>query len=87
MGNLIFLVGAIALSVVGSVVLWMRNRPATSTLSSIDAFKREMTALGSERPVGPPAGPAPRPSAGTVRAVAPDPATQGHPDGVDVGGS
>jgi len=41
LGNLIFLVGAIGLSVVGSVVLWMRNRPATSTLSSIDAFKRE----------------------------------------------
>jgi hypothetical protein len=52
MGNLIFLVGAIALSVVGSVLLWLRHREPTSFMSSIDDFSREMTALSGERPTG-----------------------------------
>lgn len=50
MGNLIFLVVALALSVVGSVVLWLRHRPPTSVMSSIDGFRDEMSALARERP-------------------------------------
>jgi hypothetical protein len=49
-GNLIFLVGAVVLSVVGSVWLWLRNRPPTSVMSSIDGFREEMSALAGERP-------------------------------------
>lgn len=51
MGNLIFLVGAITLSIVGSVLLWLRYRKPTSFMSSIDDFQAEMTALSSDRPV------------------------------------
>ena len=50
MGNLIFLVGALVLSVVGSVWLWLRNRPPTSVMSSIEGFREEMSALSGERP-------------------------------------
>lgn len=59
MGNLIFLVGALVLSVVGSVWLWLRNRPPTSVMSSIDGFRQEMSALAGERP-SPTTGPSPR---------------------------
>jgi hypothetical protein len=52
MGNLVFLVGAIALSVAGSIVLWLRHREPTSFMSSIDDFQREMTALSGHRPAG-----------------------------------
>jgi hypothetical protein len=68
MGNLVFLVGAIALSVVGSVVLWLRHREPTSFMSSIDDFSREMTALSGERPSGEPA--PGRPSVGPLRPAA-----------------
>lgn len=50
MGNLIFLVGAIALSIVGSVLLWLRYRKPTSFMSSIDDFQAEMSALSAGRP-------------------------------------
>lgn len=50
MGNLIFLVGAIGLSIVGSTLLWLRYRKPTSFMSSIDDFRSEMSALGGERP-------------------------------------
>lgn len=50
MGNLIFLVGAIGLSVVGSLFLWYRQHRPSSHLDSVAEFQREMSALGSERP-------------------------------------
>lgn len=50
MGNLIFLVVAVGLSIVGSVWLWLRNRPPTSVTSSIEGFRQEMSALAGERP-------------------------------------
>jgi hypothetical protein len=46
-GNLIFLVVALGLSVAGSVLLWLRYRQPTSVMSSVDGFQREMEALGS----------------------------------------
>ncbi len=57
-------------------------------MSSIDAFKREMSALASERPPTGPntVGPAPRPSGGTVRAVNPDEVSDDRDGSVDVGG-
>ena len=45
MSGALFLVGAIALSIVGSVALWLRSRPPTSFESGIDDFAR---ALGAD---------------------------------------
>lgn len=63
MGNLIFLVGALVLSVVGSVWLWLRHRPPTSVMSSIDGFRDEMSALAGERPPASNGSPTRRPGA------------------------
>ena len=49
MSGVLFLVGAIALSVVGSIALWLRTRPPTSFESGIDDFARQRAAL-SPRP-------------------------------------
>jgi hypothetical protein len=48
----LFLVGAIALSVVGSVALWLRTRAPTSFESGIDDFARQRQALSPERADG-----------------------------------
>jgi hypothetical protein len=45
MTGILFLVGAIALSVVGSIALWLRTRPPTSFESGIDEFARRRAAL------------------------------------------
>ena len=45
MSGVLFLVGAIALSVVGSLALWLRTRPPTSFESGIDDFARQRAAL------------------------------------------
>jgi hypothetical protein len=45
-GSAIFLVVAIAVIAVGSVVLWFRHRKPRTFMTSIDDFQREMTALG-----------------------------------------
>jgi hypothetical protein len=50
--GVLFLVGAIALSVVGSVALWLRTRAPTSFESGIDDFARQRQALSSERTDG-----------------------------------
>lgn len=52
MSGLVFLVVALALSVVGSVALWLRHREPTSVERSIDDFTREMHALAPLRPPG-----------------------------------
>jgi hypothetical protein len=49
-GGVVFLLVAVALSVVGSLVLWLRFRQPTSLEHSVDAFSREMRALAPERP-------------------------------------
>lgn len=43
--GLIFLLAALTLSVVGSLVLWLRHRQPTSLDQGIDDFSREMQAL------------------------------------------
>ena len=50
MSGALFLVGAIALSIVGSLALWLRSRPPTSFESGIDDFARQRAALSAERP-------------------------------------
>jgi len=49
MTGLLFLAGAVALSVVGSVALWLRTRAPTSFESGIDEFARRRAALSPER--------------------------------------
>lgn len=48
MSNLAFLLLAVVLSVAGVMVLWLRNRPATSRTSSIDEFSEKMRALAPD---------------------------------------
>lgn len=48
LANVAFLLGAVALSLIGSLALWLHNRRPSSFGSSIDEFQREMHALGSE---------------------------------------
>ncbi len=51
MSGLVFLVAALALSVIGSVALWLYHRQPTSIFQGIDDFSREMRALApDERP-------------------------------------
>ncbi|CAN5127269.1 hypothetical protein BH24ACT1_BH24ACT1_12920 [soil metagenome] len=45
MSGLVFLLAALALSVIGSFVLWLRHRQPTSLNQGIDDFSREMQAL------------------------------------------
>ena len=45
MSNLLFLVIPVAGSVVGSLVLWARNRKPTSVEAGIDEFQRGLRAL------------------------------------------
>jgi len=46
--NLVFLLLAVAISVVGSLIVWYRNRKPTTFMSSIDSFQKEMTALARD---------------------------------------
>ena len=48
MSNAAFLLIAIGLSVVGSVLIWLLNRKPKTFMSSIDDFSREMKALGHD---------------------------------------
>ena len=45
MTGLLFLLIAFALSIGGSIVLWLRHRDPTSVDHGIDEFRREMRAL------------------------------------------
>jgi len=53
MTGLAFLLVALGLSVLGSLLLWLRHRQPTSLTSGISSFRREMQALSPERPVSP----------------------------------
>ncbi len=52
MSGVAFLLGAIALSIVGSVALYLRTRAPTSFESGIDDFARRRAALEPGRPGG-----------------------------------
>jgi hypothetical protein len=43
-----FLLMAVGLSIVGSLLIWVLNRKPKTFMSSIDDFSREMKALGRE---------------------------------------
>ena len=45
-----FLMIVVVISVVGSLIVWLRNRQPNNPLSSVDEFEREMQALGTTPP-------------------------------------
>ncbi len=47
--NLIYLLVALGGSIVGSIVIWFRNRKPTSVASGIDEFNRGLRALDPDR--------------------------------------
>lgn len=50
MSNVSFLLIVVVVSVVGSLVVWLRHRKPTHFMSSVDEFKREMDALAGDGP-------------------------------------
>jgi hypothetical protein len=53
MGNAAFLLAAVGLSILGSLLLWLRSRQPKNSMSSVDDFQREMRALGRDGDAGP----------------------------------
>ena len=49
MNGLVFLVAALLLSIIGSLLLWLRHRKPTSLHHGIDSFSKEMQALAPQR--------------------------------------
>jgi len=47
--NLLYLLAALSLSVIGSVALWYRHRKPRSMEYGVDEFQRELKALAPER--------------------------------------
>ncbi|MEY2567706.1 MAG: hypothetical protein QOE35_2235 [Actinomycetota bacterium] len=52
MSNLLYVVIALGLSAVGSLILWYRHRRPRSMEAGIDEFSRELKALAPERREG-----------------------------------
>lgn len=50
MSNLLYLGIALAVSVVGILALWLRNRRPQSLEAGIEQFQRELRALGPQQP-------------------------------------
>jgi hypothetical protein len=48
MSGLAFLLIAVVLSVLGTLVLWMRNRGPSSVDHGVEEFRREMNALSPD---------------------------------------
>ena len=48
MSNAAFLLIAVGVSIVASMLLWLRTRKPTTFMSSIDSFQREMAALARD---------------------------------------
>jgi hypothetical protein len=47
--NVLFLVAALVLSVLGAMVVWLLSRPRRPKGSSVDQFNRHLRALSTER--------------------------------------
>lgn len=52
MSSLAFLAVAVALSLLGSLILWIRHRRPRSLEAGIDEFSRELKALAPDRKPG-----------------------------------
>ena len=46
MSGLAFLLIVVVVTLVGSLIVWLRHRKPTHFMSSVDDFQREMNALG-----------------------------------------
>ncbi len=67
MGNLIFLLIAIALSAIGIFIVWVRHRGPSGVTHGVDSFSAQMRAIAPDqapqtdtRPTRGPDGPTPR---------------------------
>ena len=67
MGNLIFLLIAIALSAIGIFIVWVRHRGPSGVTHGVDSFTAQMRAIAPDhaqqtdtRPTSGPHGPTPR---------------------------
>lgn len=49
MSNLVYLLLAVTISLVGSLVVWFRHRPPRSFEFGIDEFQKELEALAPEQ--------------------------------------
>ena len=49
MSNLLYVLAALGLSVIGSLALWYRHRRPRSMEYGVDEFERELKALAPER--------------------------------------
>jgi len=56
MSGVSFLMIVVVISVVGSIIVWLRNRQPNDPLTSVSDFQREMDALGTTPPVVPAGG-------------------------------
>lgn len=54
MSNLVYLLLAVTISLVGSLVVWFRHRPPRSLEFGIDEFQKELEALAPEQNSPPP---------------------------------
>lgn len=52
MSSLVYLLVAVALSIIGSLILWYRHRRPRSLEYGIDEFSRELRALAPKRDRG-----------------------------------
>lgn len=50
MSGMGFLMIVVVITVVGSVIVWLRHRQPNNPLASVDDFEREMQALGTTPP-------------------------------------
>ena len=50
--NLLYLIGAVVVSAVACLLVWLRNRKPKSVESAIDSFQRELRALSPDRHPG-----------------------------------
>lgn len=53
MSGVVFLAAAVGLSIVGSLLLWLRYRKPSSMSHGIESFRREMQALAPQPPAPP----------------------------------
>lgn len=54
MSAVVFLLIAVVISLIGTIVLYVRNRPPSSLEAGIDSFRREMRALAPRDDTPPP---------------------------------
>lgn len=83
MGNLLFLLIAIALSAVGIFIVWVRHRGPSGVTHGVDSFNEQMRAIAPDQP--PPAGTPPTGSEHTMATRPVSPPTRG-PDGPNTKG-